>query len=313
MKTSSSFVVVIVLCIYAVTDGGDLRRKKQVGTGVSFAFPGLNLFGGGNNNGGNIGNVFAQGTFTRTIVSTVSTVTTASFRTCTVSIGALAMTPCVGRRKREADIRMASYNYDNEIFMDHDEANNLGMIDPSASIALIVGSTTLTDPLAVSEYLLAHQPSSQSIIYPQDVTIAEIENLQNQPTIDNTVIKTEMLYPSNDSPDSPDSSLDDQNQDITTTIHYNDDIDDLVLADPTTEIPLNDDAEGQEITTPHLILEDGNDVEQARLGFSQTTVTTIIRVTSVATTLASGSMATLSVMYAGCLPPSLPVSGVPTC
>lgn len=200
------------------------------------------------------------------------------------------MTPCVGRRKRDADFTMAPYNYDNEVFMDHN-ANDLG-IDPTASIALIVDSTTLTDPLVVSEYLVAHQPSSQSIIYPSDVTISDIDAMEQSPASSNVPSMTE-LYPSNDSPDQ-------------TT--FQDDI-----PDPTTETPVVmfdavEDVEQE--TTPNPV--DDMDVDKARVGLGRTTtVTTVIRVTSVATTLASGTAATLSISYMGCLPPSLPVSGVP--
>ncbi|OXA58193.1 uncharacterized protein LOC110846562 [Folsomia candida] len=295
MKTYSRFIsrvsVVCMLCAHVVTEG-NLRNKKQLGTGISFAFPGLNFLNGGSGNNNNAGNIFGQATFTRTIISTVSTVTTASFRTCTMPVGALA--PCVGRRKREAD--MTSYPYDNEIFMDH-EANNLG-IDPSASIALIIGSTTLTDPLAVSEYLVAHQSSSQSIIYPQDITIEQIENLQKHEQPSESVI----LHPSSDSPDLHDDA---------TTVRYEETYEDT-LADQTTEIAVLDDPhdDQDEQTTPKLVLTD--EEEKARAGFGKTTtVTTVIRVTSVATTLASGMMATLQISYMGCLPPSLPVSGVP--
>lgn len=181
----------------------------------------------------------------------VSTVTTASFRTCTMPVGALA--PCVGRRKREAD--MTSYPYDNEIFMDH-EANNLG-IDPSASIALIIGSTTLTDPLAVSEYLVAHQSSSQSIIYPQDITIEQIENLQKHEQPSESVI----LHPSSDSPDLHDDA---------TTVRYEETYEDT-LADQTTEIAVLDDPhdDQDEQTTPKLVLTD--EEEKARAGFGKTT------------------------------------------
>lgn len=72
MKTYLNLLL-IAICIYAAT-GGNFRRKKQLGnpglggTGVSFAFPGLNLFGGGLGN--NNGNIFGGATFTRTIVST---------------------------------------------------------------------------------------------------------------------------------------------------------------------------------------------------------------------------------------------------
>jgi hypothetical protein len=86
-------LAIFIALAYAVT-GGDLhRRKKQVGTGVSFAFPGLSFlsgsFGNNNNNnnnnnfnnnnnnnagiggiGGIGGNLFGGQTFTRTLVST---------------------------------------------------------------------------------------------------------------------------------------------------------------------------------------------------------------------------------------------------
>lgn len=73
MKTYSRFIsrvsVVCMLCAHVVTEG-NLRNKKQLGTGISFAFPGLNFLNGGSGNNNNAGNIFGQATFTRTIIST---------------------------------------------------------------------------------------------------------------------------------------------------------------------------------------------------------------------------------------------------
>lgn len=201
--------------------------------------------------------------------------------------------PCAGRRKREANVGVV---VDNEVLMDHETGLH---IEPTASIALIVGTTTLTDPLVVSEYLVAHQPSSQSIIYPADITISEIQALQEDSPkpVDNVPSPTE-LYPSNDSPD----------QDVTTILYDE--------PQGTTETPIvpyqeEEEVEEEEATTPQESLEIQ---DRARVGLGKiTTVTTVIRVTSVATSLATGMMATLTVMYAGCMPPSLPITGVPGC
>jgi len=160
-------------------------------------------------------------------------------------------------------------------------------IEPTASIALIVASTTITDPVAVSEYLAQHQPSTNSIIYPQDITISEIRELEDS---NNEAI----LHPSDDFPAA------------TTTVPEGKDTV-VALADEGTEA-----LELEQGTTPFAVEEvtSQDDDEKARVGFGGTTVTTVIRVTSVATTLATGMMATLTVSYMGCLPPSLPVSGI---
>jgi hypothetical protein len=227
----------------------------------------------------------------------VSTVTTASFRTCTMPVGALPA--CAGRRKRSAAMM---FNYDNEIFLD-DETNNL-RIEPTASIALIIGTTTLTDPVAVSEFLILHQPSPNSIIYPPDITIseiAELEQLQSSTLASVVPVETHatVLYPSDDSPDSPEQPTPsfDEIDIITTTDGRLDEASFLDESETTTHQGAEDEAA------------EGAGNNKARLGLQKVTVTTIIRVTSVATTLASGTMATLTVAYSGCVPPSLPVSG----
>ncbi|ODN06451.1 hypothetical protein Ocin01_00222 [Orchesella cincta] len=253
--------------------------NRQV-AGISFAIPGLSLLAG-NNNGGVGGNFFGPVTVTRTVVSTVSTVTTQSFRTCTTS--AAALVPCgAGRRKRDTD----------------PENNELAEgIHVTPTMELIIGSTTITDQKAVTEYLAAHKPSNQSVIYPPGIDESKLTmNPRFESISDND--HTTILYPSQDTPEATDSSLFLENGEVSS--------DDIAA---TTETPyFNDDIDSG--TTPNTDLE--VDDEKARVGLGRTTtLTTVIRVTSVATTLATGTGNTLSIMYGGCMPQSLPVSGIP--
>jgi len=83
-------------------------------------------------------NLFRQVTVTRTILSTVATVTQPVFRTCTAPIGALLPCAAAGRRKRSVD-----GDADAE---DDASADTLSMV-------LVMGSTTLTDQSVVSKLL----------------------------------------------------------------------------------------------------------------------------------------------------------------
>jgi hypothetical protein len=211
----------------------------------------------------------------------VSTVTTASYRTCTVAPAA-ALPPCAGRRRRDVTDSPAL----GESPVDEDGINE---IQPTAATTLIIGTTTISNPAAVSEYLEAHKPSSQSIIYPADF-IPQTEGVASEISSDLIHDSTTLLYPSDDTP------LQDDN-DGTTELSQ-------TLSD--SESSPDDDLLG---TTPNVLNDIALEKEKARAGLlGTTTTTTVIRVTSVATTIATGAAATLSVMYAGCAPPSYPIT-----
>lgn len=203
--------------------------------------------------------------------------------------------PCAaGRRRREVE--------------NSSNINEVG-IQPTPTVQLIIGATTISDPAAVTEYLEAHKPSSQSVIYPKDYveTPAKINPRHGSAVIGEGTI----LYPSQDTPYDATTESD---------VSFLGD-DDLVGG--TTGTPYfqdkettNDDSEpNQTASSMDTELEFGElgMGDKARRGFAKTTtVTTVIRVTSVATSLATGgATATLTVSYAGCLPASLPFTGMP--
>lgn len=146
-------------------------------------------------------------------------------------------------------------------------------------MALIIGGTTLLEPFAVSQYLENHRPHSQSVIYPPGMEYygrkLELDQLEED-------VATTPLYSSHDTPEE--------------------------FYDPTTITPeLLDDESSTSDTTEG---QEDFSLDKARRGLGRTTtVTSVIKVTSVATSIATGM--TVTVMYAGCLPPVLPVSGQP--
>lgn len=170
-------------------------------------------------------------------------------------------------------------------------------IEATPSVELIIGSTTLQDPGVVTEYLEQHKPSSQSVIFPPEVDNAPVKINPRFQSIEDT---TTMLYPSQDIPETTEVDLNEISGDDIVTTGTPEFFDDFVD---------NDESEGTTVSNDVLSEDD-----KARVGLGRTTtVTTVIRVTSVATSLATGGMmATVTVVYSGCSPVSLPYSG-PSC
>ncbi len=169
-------------------------------------------------------------------------------------------------------------------------------IDATPVMELIIGGTTLIEREAVSEFLEAHKPSTQSVIYPPGLEQVVGERIKINPRLEEVVAEgTTILYP----------SLEDDVEE------QEDEREEISQGDEgvgvTTETPILLDELAQSTTLEPREGEDGENVEQgvefARGGFGRktTTVTTVIRVTSVATSLATGTSATLTINYAGCL------------
>jgi len=159
----------------------------------------------------------------------------------------------------------------------YEEYEDKSFIQPTPTIQLVFAGTTISDPMKVDEYLYSSQNENKSL----DEATTVAQNYADNTDQGKSDFTTE-LYPAEDS-------------------FFDDETDGVEV---TTEVVEND---------FQASIEDGLNVSNSRYNWRagilrQTTRTTTISITSVATSVHATD--TLTVEYKGCLPSSLPVSGL---
>jgi len=277
-------VFVFLMCsIPAQGEPETKKLAKQGFQGLEFTFPVLGLLANANANSNsrtNNLNLFSQSVVTRTVISTVATVTVPAFRTCTMVPAAAMFSACAGRKRRDVS---------GEI--------ELPEVQPTPSMKLIFDKTEIVDPKQIAEILHLKDPSN---LFASSSNEEAADEVTTQAPLERSFDLTTVLYSSLEdetlAPDQEDS------QDSTNSAR-----DGLGV---TTETPLLDEA-ATEATTPDL--PSLQDDEKARLGVGGnsrkgSTTTSIIPVTHVVSSFVTATMQTLTVSYAGCSPPGpLPV------